>query len=73
MIPPCSATAPPESPVPAPRATMGTRAVCAHCSSRLTSAVDAGIEDRVRFAPVEARVHLEGDQRGWVGDELALW
>ena len=70
ITPPRSATAPPESPVPAPRATMGSPLARAHCTTRLTSAGDSGIEDCVGPAAVEAGVDLEGDQFGRVGDKL---
>ena len=42
MTPPCSATAPPESPVPAPRAVNGTLLSRIRLTSLTTSAVDSG-------------------------------
>jgi hypothetical protein len=71
ITPPRSGTAPPDSPVPAPRATIGSPLARAQRTSLAHVGGGLRVEDGVGLAAVKASVHLEGDQFGGVGDELA--
>ena len=61
-IPPCSAIAPPLSPVPAPRATTGTPCFPAVFTTPETSSVVRGKHDDRRQRTVDGAVVLEDDQ-----------